>query len=188
MQTCSSGECNRPFLARGMCRMHYLRWYKANPPPCLTPRQRFDRKTRLADNGCIEWTGCLSKAGYGKFGVGGRPQPAHRVAYEWAYGEIPTGLEIDHLCRNRRCVNPVHLEAVTDRENTMRGFSPSAVNARKTHCPQGHQYDLLNTSYVAGRGSALGRACRTCWRIRERRRRLLKVRVEEARVVVEVEA
>lgn len=83
---------------------------------------------------------------------------AHRVFYEHHVGPIPLGLTIDHLCKVTRCVNPDHLEPVTQRVNTLRGDGPSAVNARKTHCPHGHEYTPDNT-YVRKAG---GRICKTC--------------------------
>jgi hypothetical protein len=81
-------------------------------------------------------------------------------------GAVPEGLELDHLCRVRGCVNPKHLEPVTHRENLMRGESWSAVNARKTHCPEGHPYDETNT-YIDGKGR---RRCRECARAYDLRR------------------
>lgn len=81
---------------------------------------------------------------------------AHRVAYETWVGPIPDGLTIDHLCRNRLCIEPTHLEPVTNRENIQRGG-----NSLKTHCPQGHPYDEVNTASRNNR-----RYCRTCERVR----------------------
>lgn len=108
------------------------------PTPAI---ERFSRRIRAVPSGCIEWTGTVDRYGYGQFRPGGRDSAnmgAHRWAYETHVGPIPTGLHIDHLCRNRRCVNPDHLEPVTPRENVMRGISPTSINARKTHCVAGH--------------------------------------------------
>jgi hypothetical protein len=80
--------------------------------------------------------------------------------WEHLVGPVPDGLELDHLCRNPGCVNPDHLEPVTHKENMLRGFNPSATNARKTHCHKGHFFDAENT-YIATTGA---RRCRTCLR------------------------
>lgn len=115
---------------------------------------------------CWLWTAYLKPTGYGEIGLGGRNQPmvhAHRVSYEIANGPIPEGLVIDHLCRVRNCVNPAHLEAVTNKENLLRGVGPSALSARKTHCSQGHPYDEGNTYTHQGT-----RHCKECYRLRNR--------------------
>ena len=91
---------------------------------------------------------------------------AHRLAYELVKGPISDGLQIDHLCRNRACINPDHLEAVTQRENILRGEGVAALNARKTHCPQGHAYDEENTLILTGR-QAGARRCQICARDRK---------------------
>ncbi len=93
-------------------------------------------------SGCWIWTGLRHKQGYGRLYVRGM-QLAHRLAYEHFVGAIPDDKEIDHTCRNTSCVNPAHLEPVPHHTNLMRGESFSAVNAKKTHCRQGHAYDLF---------------------------------------------
>lgn len=125
---------------------------------------RFWAKVEVRANGCWVWTGARSgcKGGtrddqYGYIRVDGKALRAHRFAYEALVGPIPTGLQLDHLCRFRPCVNPAHLEPVTNRENGLRGESPAAQAARKTHCPQGHPYDATNTASYRGK-----RYCKTC--------------------------
>lgn len=123
--------------------------------------ERFwERVDKNAPNGCWVWVAGKIPAGYGSLG-GVR---AHRFAYELLVGPIPAGLELDHLCRNRACVNPAHLEPVTHHENILRGQSPAAKNAGKTHCVRGHEYSDENT-YVQSDGS---RRCRKCARITKR--------------------
>jgi hypothetical protein len=112
------------------------------------------------ETGCWNWTASMNGKGYGQITVAGGMQKAHRAAYELIEGPIPAGLELDHLCRNRACINPAHLEPVTSRENTLRSpISPSAINARKTHCPFGHEYTAENTLMRKGNRS---RCCRAC--------------------------
>lgn len=112
------------------------------------------------NSGCILWLAATDRHGYGFFWNSGKQRRAHRVAYEEARGPIPEGMVLDHLCRTPSCVNPFHLEAVTVRENTVRGVGLTAVNARKEKCVHGHALsgDNLTTDH---RGN---RACRECQR------------------------
>ena len=127
---------------------------------------RIERKIKRVE--CWEWTACHSSNGYARVVWNGRVQNAHRVVWHIATGEdIPDGMELDHLCRNRSCVNPVHLEVVDKRTNILRGFGPTAVNARKTHCKRGHEFADENT-YIESDG---GRRCRTCRSEKHRQRK-----------------
>ena len=129
---------------------------------------------------CWLWRSYIDPDGYGRFSVGSRtdsskrPALAHRVAYVLTVGEIPEGLEPDHLCRVRHCVNSLHVELVTHAENVRRGAAGAVNRARqlaKTHCPREHPYDTANTQ-ITPEGK---RHCRTCRRenSRERRRNVM---------------
>lgn len=133
-------------------------------------KARLLARVAITAEGCWEWTRAKNWGGYGVTCYQGQRMTAHRAAYMAWRGEIPSGLHIDHLCRNRACANPEHMECVTPRENTMRGFGPTANHAHKTHCKHGHQLDADNTR-VTKRGH---RVCRACHRkvqegFRERR-------------------
>lgn len=129
----------------------------------------------ISTDDCWLWAGTINNKGYGtvyigRFGGRAWSQLAHRALYEFYKGPIPKRLEIDHLCRVPRCVNPDHLEAVTSRENTLRGEGLAAKAAKQTHCLRGHEFNEANT-LLSGRG----RLCRLCRKItlaeRNRKRR-----------------
>jgi hypothetical protein len=141
------------------------------------------RVERNGEDDCWPWLGGISPFGYGMLlGDNGRMARAHRIAYEHHFGPIPEGLHIDHTCHNidgscrggktcphRRCVNPAHLESVTNRDNILRGVGPTAANARKTHCPRGHAFtpdNLVPSNLKVG-----SRACLICSRENARAQR-----------------
>lgn len=122
------------------------------------------------NSGCWLWLGAVGSYGHGQFSINRKARPAHRIAYEAAFGAVPAGLELDHLCRVPCCVNPRHLEAVTHRENMLRSpIAGPAANRRKTHCPYGHPYDEGNTY----RDKLGKRTCRECWTRRRSARAIL---------------
>ena len=130
--------------------------------------ERFEAKVTKTGT-CWLWGACVRSDGYGWFSVGGRSMAAHRYAYEQYVGPIPDGMALDHLCRVRRCVNPRHLEAVTDRVNILRGRGRAAENAKKTHCGNGHPLSGDNLKpWHLQRGK---RKCRACSNARDRRYR-----------------
>lgn len=155
--------CDARCVGSGLCEKHYRR-LRRHGDPMATPRfdpleVRFWRYVEKTDQ-CWNWTGATN-LGYGTFCISQRPTKvvrAHRYAYELLVGPIPTGLVIDHLCRNHGCVNPSHMEPVTNRENVLRGDTLPARNAAKTHCVHGHLFNDANTKITKGGG----RRCRTC--------------------------
>ena len=127
----------------------------------------------LPTEGCWIWIGHVTSGGYGEIMVSAKESPRKDYVHRWVYqelvGAIPKELQIDHLCRNRRCVYPAHLELVTSRQNTLRGNAPAAANAHKSHCLRGHPLSGDNL-YLSPSG---GRRCRICkntmYRLRWRR-------------------
>ena len=176
-ETCSIDGCERPitFRARLWCNRHYMRWYHHGDPLGGGPARRemgigvnkaeasaayfWSRVDKSA--ACWIWTGCIVKTGYGNIKVGGQIKLTHRYAYELAKGPIPNGLVIDHLCSVRACVNPDHLEAVTDEENRRRGLSYGIVNGRRDTCANGHP--ITEDSYRPRMDGVRARSyCRIC--------------------------
>lgn len=130
-------------------------------PPRLTAVQRWHSKYEIQPSGCWLWMAGDVENCYGLFYHEGTTKIAHRVGYELLVGPIPEGLVLDHLCRVRRCVNPAHLEPVTQSENMVRSNN---YERSVTHCPLDHPYDEENTYFARGK-----RACRTCQRLRLRK-------------------
>ena len=139
------------------------------------PTRVEEKIDRSSSSTCWEWTAAKDPEGYGYVHFEGRSCKAHRVVYELLREPIPPGLVIDHLCRNPTCVNPAHMEAVTIRENTLRGVGPSAQRAARTECLNGHPFDEANT-YINKRGHRECRACQTRRRREWIQRQKAKVR------------
>jgi hypothetical protein len=180
---CTIEGCVRKEIARGWCPAHYQRWRLHGDPLGLAPprpsqSERFwskvDRDGPIPADAphlgqCWLFLGTVGKPGYGYFDVSRRRFQAHRWGYVDAGGYIPQGLDLDHLCFVRNCVNPSHLEPVTHRENVLRSrTNPSAVNARRTHCVRGHPFDEPNTIIKVSRRGIPHRICRECGRIANR--------------------
>lgn len=165
---CLIEGCARPSKSRGWCGMHYSRWKRNGDPEMITrsptitgtPSERFWPKVD-ASGDCWEWTGAVNPNGYGVFVAGGRNVGAHRFAYTDLVGPIDVGKVIDHLCRNRKCVNPDHLEMTTYSENIKRGVLATVIKnkwSKVTHCKRNHEYTPQNT-LINTYGT---RGCRTC--------------------------
>lgn len=184
---CSIENCQGHVKARTWCLKHYRRWQRNGDPEILPGRtastrrstpidprspaaiQRFEAKVDRSGD-CHRWTGAHTYNGYGRVKYGDRIRGAHEAALLLSGVEIPPGMEIDHVwargCKYRDCVRVKHLEVVTPRENTLRGNSISAINARKTHCKRGHPLSGNNLLVVKH-----GRNCRACADMHERNRK-----------------
>jgi hypothetical protein len=198
--TCDIEDCPKTPIGRGWCDAHYRRWIKygdplgvAPPRTYQDPAERFWR--RVNKNGpcpdmdpdlgpCWLWTGPLSRKGYAQFSVTRDWErtnwPVHGFAYEQMVGRVPDGLELDHLCCVRHCVNPDHLEPVTHEENIARAKARGSYARqweKTTHCPQGHEYTDDNT-YVDPDGVHF---CRTCLAAKKRRQTARRLRELEKR-------
>lgn len=133
MRKCSESDCQRDVLARGWCSTHYSRWVRTGTTHLPDRMETFVSKVEITDF-CWNWQGYITTAGYGSFSTNNKPTYVHRWIYEQVVEPIPDGLQIDHLCMNRRCVNPDHLEPVTQAENIRRSTSPeklAAANQRR---------------------------------------------------------
>lgn len=137
--------------------------YKRKPRTLkVKPLDRFLSKVNKTGE-CWNWVARVDKDGYGVFSLNRKNVRAHRYSYEEYKGKIGSGLVIDHLCRNKSCVNPDHMETVTNKENILRGFWGGAINHRKTHCINGHPLSGKNLYVQVKTGK---RYCRTCDRRR----------------------
>lgn len=172
---CTIDGCEQAHHARGWCRKHLQRWQTHGDPNTVKvihghDEERFWRQVEKTPS-CWIWTGAKDWDGYGVSRVNGRVGRAHRESLAWEIGPLPAvnekgkRLVVDHLCHNPACVNPDHLELVTDRVNVVeRGSGPTAVNARKTHCKRGHPLTEDNAYVSNGM-----RSCVECRRNRSRK-------------------
>lgn len=168
MTQCSEDGCDRPSFARGLCDRDYQRLRAAGgvaPRASLSERLARGMDRSAGPNGCWPWLRGKTDGGYGTIKVKGKTRMVHVVAWELENGPVPKGRNLDHRCHtddrtccggnscpHRACGNPSHLELVTLRENILRGLGPSAENARKTHCDQGHPLGSVGKA----------RGCRIC--------------------------
>lgn len=144
-------------------------------PPRPAEERFWSKVDKDGPGGCWEWTAGKDWDGYGIFHESHRrSRRAHRYAYELLVGPIPEGLTTDHLCRNRGCVNPTHLELVTPVENVMRGESDAAKNARKGTCKAGHPLSGPNLSIYARDGSRVCLECRRRTSVAYRKRKKMR--------------
>ena len=139
-------------------------------PPVVPVQERIRRRS-VEDGSCWIWTGTPAHGGYATMKVRGRWLGAHRASYEAFIGPIPKGMVLDHLCKRPLCVNPAHLEPVTQRVNVLRGDTLPAANAAKTECKHGHSFDADNT-YITPDGRRECRACRYAAALRYRRKKV----------------
>lgn len=174
MKGCLHEGCDRKYYCKGYCSTHYMQFKKYGRTvdigsSRLLVNRVMAKVAQDPESGCWLWTGTIDGNGYGVVTLaGGKHRRAHRVVYELHRGPIPEGLQLDHLCRVRRCVNPEHLEPVTNRENTIRGVRPEQVRehfASRGRCKNNHVLAGDNV-YTNARGH---RVCRACKRSAARR-------------------
>lgn len=178
MTPCAIEGCSKPACKRGWCEGHYWRWRNHGTPgeTLLKSRTPDDRRYDKphGESGCWIWNGRVNDKGYAALRVAGKFWAAHRWYYTQAKGPIPEGLEIDHLCRNPSCVNPEHLEPVTQLENLARSRNPASIALRFDTCIHGHP--LTEDNVYRQPKWPNKRRCRTCIRAARSRARARKSR------------
>jgi hypothetical protein len=176
--TCTVKGCDRPLNGKGLCNMHTKRMLRRGRLDLPAAAERFWGfvPQGLPADACWQWAGSVNNWGYGRMNWDGAAIQAHRRIYELTYGPIPEGMVIDHTCHNgsgcpggptcphRSCVNPAHLELVTNKVNTQRGQAPSTVIAASGRCKNGHPFDRIEQ-----RDGRTRQYCSTCRREISRR-------------------
>lgn len=176
MRSCDNPSCENRHYGRGMCSRHYQRWRAGTYDPetgldtttfyAKTPEERLDKYVPYRGEGCWPWAGSINiDTGYGQCTSVNGMTAAHRWVYEQLVGPVPAGMHLDHLCRNRWCVRPGHLEPVSNKENAHRGLGGPLGSALRTECSRGHDVTNPDNVYVSPKGK---RMCRPCIRIRKR--------------------
>lgn len=160
--SCSVPGCIRPVHVRGICNAHYLEGRKSGavqPLPAKSWQERYWEKVNKTET-CWLWTGAVADHGYGTHLVDGRTRLAHRLAVQLSGRVIPPKMQVDHLCRVRRCVNPEHLEIVTPRVNTERGMAPTMITHVTGICKRGHSME--DAIIVRRKDGRVSQRCRPC--------------------------
>jgi hypothetical protein len=167
--TCQTENCASVAKVRGLCMSCYRKARRRGMPRIADDyATRFWLRVTKTET-CWLWDVISPKARYGHFHAGGKVYQAHAFAYKLLVGSVPDGCEFDHLCRNRGCVNPAHLEPVPHRINVLRGEGPCAKNARKTHCKHGHP--LTPDNLVPGCKWRQCKICKDGWLLTSAQRR-----------------
>lgn len=167
---CKVPGCTKEAGTRGLCTMHYSRNRREALGVARPERyQVVDPLAKILSNidvgFCWEWNRKLNNRGYGVTNVNKKRWYVHRLMWTLMVGPIPDGMEIDHMCRNRACCNPEHLDLVTGQVNTLRGVSPASSHAKRDECSYGHEYTAETMHVVRG-----ARRCRICERRRDKER------------------
>lgn len=166
MKLCSVLNCGRPHHGRGYCRLHAHRDLKHGDPNAVLNQRGMPLKERLLqkaviqDSGCWVWRGQTNRDGYGMMNYDGKNRSVHRLSYSAFRGQPPVGLELDHLCRNRACINPEHLELVTHQENSRRGL------LKKDTCVRGHPLAYPNLYARKMKNGRVSTSCKACQMVR----------------------